>query len=70
MTDDANISFVCGAEEVMRFEPNGVIYIRGERVNNNHKVYEAMVEFLKGTGHLTVTEWDDAECVSIDSVSP
>lgn len=66
--DDANIVFSCDTEEIMRFESDGKIYIRGECVDDNHKVYAAMREFLKGSGFLTVTEWDDAEAVSIDNI--
>jgi hypothetical protein len=65
---DDTISFICGSEEFMRFEPGGIIYIRGERVDDNHKVYAAMLKFLKGSGFLTTTEWDIAENVSIDDI--
>jgi len=69
MIDDAaSISFTIDTDEVIRFDPNGKVYVRGELVDDNHKIYSAMIDFLQETGHLTVTEWDDAEEMSIDDL--
>ncbi len=68
MTEPVNIVFTIDTEEVIRMEPNGLIFIRGEQVDDNQKVYSAMLSFLSEAGHLTVSEWDDAEDMSIDDL--
>lgn len=68
MDDPANIVFVVDDEEVIKLVPEGVIYVRGEEVDDNQKVYEAMLDFLRQSGFLEVTEWDLAEEVSIDDI--
>jgi len=52
---DGKIIFVTGAPsfiEVLRFEPNGDCYVRGELVESNPKVWEAFREWLASTGQL------------------
>ncbi len=39
-------------DEVLRFEANGDIYVRGKLVTNDLEVVEALRAFLCGTGHL------------------
>jgi len=68
MDDLTNIVFVVDDEEVITLAPEGVIYIRGEEVDDNRKVYEAMLDFLRQSGFLEVTEWDLAEEISIDDI--
>lgn len=68
INDPASISFTIGTDEVIRFDPDGKVYVRGELVDDNHKVYEAMIDFLRESGQFTVSEWDDAEDVSIDKI--
>lgn len=66
--DDSNIVFTFDGEEVMRFESGGRIFIRNEEVDDNHKVYVAMLGFLRGAGHLSVSEWEDGEDISVDEL--
>lgn len=69
VNDLSDIVFAVGVEEVLRFEPNGVVYVYGEQVDSNQRVYQAMINFLVDAGQLTVkTEWDDAEVMSIDNL--
>lgn len=64
-----NITFTVDGEEVMRFEPNGIVYVYGAQVDDNQRVYQALVGFLKDSGFLTVdTIWDNAEAVSLDEI--
>ena len=68
MDEQASIVFTVDNEEVIRFDPNGKAYIRGELVDDNYRIYEAMLSFLHDAGHLTVSEWDDAEEMSVDDI--
>lgn len=43
-----DISFHPGGQEVMRFCEDGRIFVRGELVDDNKAVYQAMVDFLSG----------------------
>jgi len=63
-----SISFNVDTDEVLRFDPNGNIYVRGELVDSNKEVYDAMISFLEDSGYLVVTEWDDAEVKSIEDL--
>ena len=42
------IYFHCGDKEIIRLEPNGDIYVRGELVENDKDVVEGMRDFLRG----------------------
>jgi len=66
--DETNIVFHIDTEEVIRIQPDGEIYIRGEKVDDNQRVYAAMLGFLKDSGHLTGSGFDDAEDMSIDDL--
>lgn len=39
--------------EVLRFDPNGDAFVRGEKVDNNRVVYEALRDFLVNAGLVT-----------------
>ena len=57
---DNTIVFNINSDEVLRFEENGKIYIHGELVDDNQKVYTAMLDFLTNTSTLEVsTEFDN-----------
>lgn len=63
-----SISFNADTDEVLRFDPDGNIYVRGELVDSNKEVYDAMVSFLEDSGYIVRTEWDDAEVKSIEDL--
>jgi hypothetical protein len=41
-----------GPREVLRFEANGDVYVRGEKVDSNKEIYEAFKAFLVQCGTL------------------
>ena len=41
-----------GGVEIMRFNENGDIFVKGELVENGKDVVNAFREFLKASGHL------------------
>lgn len=41
-----NLIFVCGGTEMIRFEPNGDIFIKGNLAGNDTEILDAMREFL------------------------
>ena len=43
---DQRIAFCVGATEVMSFEANGDIFVRGEKVDSNQAVYEEFLAWL------------------------
>lgn len=42
-----NIVFTVGTEEMMKFEDNGNVYIRGQLVDDNEEVYKAFKDWLE-----------------------
>lgn len=65
---DSNIIFSFDTEEVLRFNSDGKVYIRGKLVDDNQKVYSAMLNFLTNAGTLKVSEWEDGEELSVDDL--
>lgn len=43
---------LCDGTEVLRFEPNGDIYVKEKLIENDKQVVDAIREFLKGYGVL------------------
>ena len=43
---EGHLSLLVGCRELLRFEANGDIYVRGEKVDSNRKVYEEFREWL------------------------
>ncbi len=44
-----SLSLVVAGQEMLRFEPNGDVMVRGEKVESNLQVYEAFRRFMSGT---------------------
>lgn len=42
-----NLSLWVGDKEMMRFEPDGRIFVRGEQVDDNKAVYEEFLRWLQ-----------------------
>lgn len=42
------ILLMSSGEEMVRFDPDGKIYIRGEEVDSNRRVYEAFLSWMSG----------------------
>ncbi len=66
--EESDIVFSFDGEEVMKFESDGRIFIRDELVDDNQRVYSAMLDFLTGAGYLDVTRWEDGEEISVDDL--
>ena len=45
--EKGKICFLCGGDEVMRFEPEGKVFVRGEEVDDNQEVYLAFRRWLE-----------------------
>lgn len=49
--------------EVLRFDPDGSVFVRGEKVDTNHEAYKAMLEWLAlAYGMMGRNVNDDANC--------
>lgn len=49
--EPGGILFVAGPNrEVMRFDPNGDVFVRGEKVDSNQRVYEEFRAWMNGAG--------------------
>lgn len=47
--DPGAFIFQTKGKEVLRFEPEGDVYVRGEKVDNNQVIYRAVKAFFKNT---------------------
>lgn len=43
-----NLIFVCGNKEMLRFEENGDIFVKGDLIENDKDVVEGLRDFLRG----------------------